>query len=633
MSALVNPNPGNVVVCDGRRWVVTKMVDADSVMARDQETGNECRLRIGDMSAPVDKAQPAPPVHDFTILDQSKRDEAERRMNAIETLLAITPWTTKDVKARASEIGVHWTTLYSWLRRYAREGRASALIPFEGKGGPGKSRLDDVQDRVIEQIISEHYLTPLRPNVVQTHLQLELLCRQRGVPCPSLPTLRRRVKQISVHVRDLKREGRAAARKHDAVVGKFPDGEYPLATVQIDHVLLDIMVVDSIRRGDSGRIWLTLAIDSFSRMIVGYFLTYEHPSALSAGQCVANAILHKQSLLERLGLGQCVWPCYGVPHAVHMDNAKEFHGESIATAFAEYRIEAHFRVLGKPHYGGYVERMARTLNTALHELPGTTKSNSKKRGEYASGANAIFTLDELEQVLVNIFMSYHLKVHQGIGQSPLDAWNQAVTNGVAGRLPAYPIKRTDAERVQRDFLPLWRRTIQRSGVEIDGLTYQNGLLAPYIGSEDPKTKKGLDFDFKRDPRDLRFILFKNPKTNEYDTIPESSNSLPPISAKQWHALQDEVKKRNKSAAVISHGMILDCLERQNAYVEEASRKTKGARRLGERQIQSRRKALTASLPSNVIQLPLASTSTPPEEDEPLDDGKTLKVFDVFEAPK
>ncbi len=53
--------------------------------------------------------------------------------------------------------------------------------------------------------------------------------------------------------------------------------------MQIDHTPLDIEIVDDEFREAIGKPHLTLAIDVFSRMIVGYYLSLEAPSTTSSG--------------------------------------------------------------------------------------------------------------------------------------------------------------------------------------------------------------------------------------------------------------------------------------------------------------------------------------------------------------
>jgi len=52
-----------------------------------------------------------------------------------------------------------------------------------------------------------------------------------------------------------------------------------LQLLQIDHTLVDVVVVDEFDREPIGRPWLTLAIDVATRMVPGFHLTLEAPSA------------------------------------------------------------------------------------------------------------------------------------------------------------------------------------------------------------------------------------------------------------------------------------------------------------------------------------------------------------------
>src|SRR5690606_15997941 len=80
-----------------------------------------------------------------------------------------------------------------------------------------------------------------------------------------------------------------AKNKFMPAAGKFPNADFPLAVVQIDHTPADIILVDDKHRKPIGRPWLTLAIDVYSRMIVGYYLSFDAPSATSIAMCVAHA--------------------------------------------------------------------------------------------------------------------------------------------------------------------------------------------------------------------------------------------------------------------------------------------------------------------------------------------------------
>lgn len=65
--------------------------------------------------------------------------------------------------------------------------------------------------------------------------------------------------------------------------GTFGDAQRPLDVVQIDHTKLDIIVVDREQRLPIGRPWITLAIDVYSRMVVGFCISLDPPGAMSTG--------------------------------------------------------------------------------------------------------------------------------------------------------------------------------------------------------------------------------------------------------------------------------------------------------------------------------------------------------------
>jgi putative transposase len=99
-----------------------------------------------------------------------------------------------------------------------------------------------------------------------------------------------------------RREGREAVRPLQSAGGDVPIIGSILEQVQIDHTVVDVVIVDERERRSIGRPYLTVAIDVFSRAIVGLVLTLEPPSAVSVGLCVAHAIGDKRPWLEQLGV-------------------------------------------------------------------------------------------------------------------------------------------------------------------------------------------------------------------------------------------------------------------------------------------------------------------------------------------
>jgi len=70
----------------------------------------------------------------------------------------------------------------------------------------------------------------------------------------------------------------------------------PLVIVQIDHTPADIILVDSFERKPIGRPWVTLAIDIATRMVTGYYVSFEAPSRLSIALCRSQIVSHRPKI-------------------------------------------------------------------------------------------------------------------------------------------------------------------------------------------------------------------------------------------------------------------------------------------------------------------------------------------------
>jgi putative transposase len=155
------------------------------------------------------------------------------------------------------------------------------------------------------------------------------------------------------------------------------------------------------------------------------------------GLCLTHIAADKQPWLQEIGV-EAVWPIIGRPRRIGVDNASEFHSEALARGCVQHDIEIDWRPVGRPQYGGIVERVIGTLMELVHGLPGTTFSSVMQRGRYDSDKAACLTLAELERWLtVAIAKLYHLRPHAGLyGDQPLKRYEQGVRALAAeGRAP------------------------------------------------------------------------------------------------------------------------------------------------------------------------------------------------------
>jgi putative transposase len=385
--------------------------------------------------------------------------------------------------------------------------------------------------------------------------------------------------------------------------------------------MVDIMLVDTEHRLRLGRPWITLAIDIFSRMIAGFYVSLDSPGYFGTGQCIANAILSKEQILHRYKL-KSKWPVSGFPTMLHMDNAREFRGNNIEMVCKEYGMTVVWRPVSRPNFGGHIERLVRTLNEDIHTLQGTTFSNTGQRGKYDSEGNAIMTLDEFEEwIAVLIVDKYHNSIHSELGKTPLKRYEEGIfgSDEMPPRGRIVRVEKEDTDRIRINLLPAEERTIQRYGIVIDGITYYSEVLNYFIGMK--KGRESKTFLIRRDPRDTGHVYFYDPEKKQYYTIPIRDRRKPSgISIWEYRAAKRHLEAQNKKD--YNEDDVFDAIDRMKQIEEESKRKTLVARKNSERAI----KLKTSPIP--VPEILNASRKTNDEIDDFDEDlFKNLKPFD------
>ena len=363
------------------------------------------------------------------------------------------------------------------------------------------------------------------------------------------------------------------------VEGSFPNADHPLAAVQIDHTPLDIFVVDETYREVVGKPYITMAIDVYSRMVVGFYISLDPPGALGTGLCLSHGILSKELWLSSLDV-EGKWPCQGIMQAIYMDNAPEFRGKMLERACQEYHIEINFRPVATPNYGGHIERLLGTILREVHSLPGTTFSNIKDRKYYDAEGKACFTLKELEQWLATyIVQIYHHKFHKGLGSTPFAKYREGIVGtdtqiGVGERPPI-----EDVLKLKMDFMPIVERTIQRQGVAIDNIFYYHDILRKWVNSyEDPNARYRVrkKFIFKQDPRDISAIYFYEPHIKQYFCIPYRNIGRPSMTIWEHRKIVKDLNA--KGMLHVNEDMIFDAYSRLKRLEQNATTVTAATRR-------------------------------------------------------
>ena len=575
----ISISPNSLVVYENELYRIEHKLDVNEVMAIHLKSNRPKSLKISSLSAPSNAmVEASAPQKDISLIDQSGWESINTRLYGIQPI--IEGRSTEEVQKRADELGVSFTTLYRWYRRYQNYGSAAGLLPNKRGRKVGERMIDVRADSVIQHVIDTFYLTRQRPNAQAVIRKVHAECLKRNIPLPSKNTIRNRLASIDSRTKVSTRHDKQAARDaFDPAPGNF-EVPYPLHTVQIDHTKMDVILVSEHDRQPIGRPWVTFAIDVYSRMIHGYYLSLEAPSATSDAMCIANAILPKDTLLAQYNIDSN-WDIWGFMDNVHTDNGADFRSETLIKACVLHDINIDYRPLGKTNYGGHIERMIGTVMAETHLIPGTTFSSTKEKGKYDPEKNAVMTFSELEKWLISFITKiYHKRVHHGIGMTPEEKFLDGMLRDEAAGMAAKP---DNPQTIYLDFLPSFKRTIQRNGVNIDGLNYYDGVLRPFIHAVDETTGKKKKFIFKRDPKNIAEVWFYNEVDNNYYRIPAADQSIEHLTLFEFNELKKRAKERqSKTGRRVSEREILMAYDELHQHVESTKEKTKKAKRQNER---------------------------------------------------
>lgn len=615
---------GSVIQQNGRDYVVTRLVDLDKVLAKEKGSDLPVILTLNALETPKDPLAAQRPQFDLEDVTAKEWAEAERRLNALEPLLAMRAQRQdQDYQKAALEAGVSKATIYRWMAAYKKSGLLTALLPQKWtKGAPGKSRLKPEVKAIIDHYFQTAFLTLQSPSRAAAAREVRRLCSNAGLsPLPAKSTVERHIDWLNREERVKKREGRKAAFQMLAPkTGEIPDVNWPLQTVEVDHTELPVMIVDDEHRLPIKRPWITLAIDVHSRCCLGMYLSLDAPSSMSAGMCIAHAILPKDKWLSRLGLHDHKWPYYGVMDSLHMDNASEFRGEMLRHACKEYNIMLKLRPVGTPHYGAHIERLMGTVTEGLKTVKGATFSGPTEKGEYDAEGQAVMTFAELEKWLALFFMRYHIDIHRNIGTTPDTKWREGLM-GVGGKPPrGLPVIPQDGEKIRIDFMPFLERTVQDYGVEIDHVRYYSDVLRPWINSWDSdRAKSKIKYKFRRDPRDISVLYFLDPQLGRYFQIPYRDSSL--VSVSIWELREGQKRAKEMGMKNYSERAVFNLINQQREIEEDAAEKSKKARRAQQKRKQNHKARLQKKEDLSSVTAPLTKDSPPPamREDKNEDD--------------
>lgn len=467
-----------------------------------------------------------PPLSDFP---EHEQKQAAYRLSVIEALVDQPNVTTAHIASHCEKFRnpkngdpPSVRSVRRWLAHYRPARDITRLIDTRARR---RSRLNPRVAQIIEDAIERVFLTHARKKKIDVVAEVgELIDNaNRGVSdtadqlqSPSASTIFRTLREIDPHTADQYRFGRDEARHRNRTGLLTRRIRRNLQRVELDHVLLDIILVDEATGLPLGRPWLTVAIDCNSRIIVGIYISFSAPSANSVLQCLAMGVMPKDEILKKHDIRN-PWPACGIWHLLVLDNALEMHGERLRAAALDLGTAIMYCPSKTPWYKGTIERFNRTLNDGLiHSLPGTTFSNPRHRAGYPSKEASRLGFKTFERILYRwILDEYHTRKHRSLNCSPLEKWDSCADISAI----ILPESRSALEIATAATLD---RSAFHYGIQIDDVFYNSIELQDIARNCTPMTdgtRKAPRLRCKYYDHVLDYIDVLDPNLGQYVRVP------------------------------------------------------------------------------------------------------------------
>jgi len=447
-------------------------------------------------------------------IDELPASYREKTKKVVELIAAENAEVTDPYKALPNKRRV-----LGWYLRWVSAGRdIRALVDFHGKKGYRTKRLQEWEREECNRAIDECYNIDIRGSERVTWRRardLILLRAEREKLTPSQGAKEVLGKNAIARIlgkRDkypliANRFSKWDADQQIRNLGVGPSGAYSLDEAEVDHTPLDLMIRDEKTGALLGRPYLTAILDRYSRIIMGFNLSFAPPSWLSVMGALRMAVLPKEKFLDSVGGGfEFTWDVFGVMSRLFCDNGPEFRAESMRATEAVL----NFTVIDVPRcrgdLKGKIESWFKTYTKELiHNMPGTTRSNVQDRADYDSEGKAILTLSAAMRIItIYIVDIYNQNKHSATDEIPAERYLRGIE---IGGQPLPPSEDLIAPMTGL----LVRRSLTRAGVRYNKLRWNSNEFTALLNRVGP----GASVMVRIDPLDLRVAYVLDEETGAW----------------------------------------------------------------------------------------------------------------------
>lgn len=335
-----------------------------------------------------------------------------------------------------------------------------------------------------------------------------------------------------------------------------------------------------------GRVWLSTALDAFSRSIVGLKIVKTPNDPDTAVATLAMVAQQKDKISARLG-AQTRWPQCGTPEGIHTDAGSGYVAAKFEMAAMMFSGRHRIPPSKHPHLRGRIERFFKTLNQRyIHLFSGQTFSNPLMKGEYEPAKYVHVSDEEFADLIARLIVDcYHNTKHRSLGMTPLQAWERGSQLANGSIRPPPP-----ARKYREIFGATIKRSIGNSGIMIAGNIYSNDKLLE-VRKKWYRTKLWV----RLNEEDISSISVKHRRRNKWIEVPAIFKGLKGVTLTEWKETIAYIERRFGTDNEHSEEVVSEALKAVREIIA-LSKKRPGI--LVHESLEKKLKEIEAGIPAN-----------------------------------
>lgn len=581
---------GLVVRRGQRTWQLERRLADDTLVFSDQLDGRPMTLSIselwkelqekrltivrGDAPSNADTAANGL-IAEWSSLPHKLKDEGERKLEYVRGVqrAGLSRGMRRRMAIEIEKIGRRLndpsppstsTVMRDWREIDEANGAPIAVVAKRLNRKKRTSTKTPAVLNLARRALRDFYCTRKRPSLALTKVYLDRQLKAKILQgelskeeaTVSISTLQRLKDEIDPYALSLARYGAHFARNEWRYALKGNTTVRAMQRYEIDHTLVDLVVICDRTGLPLGRPTITVVVDAFSGYVTGFFVSFWGTGLATTLAALKVALSPKAIYTDGLGLTH-IWLGVGLPELVVVDNGLEFHSPQFRAAALSLAMDLTYCAVRQPWLKPVVER---TLGTYLNYLPkeGLVRKSLTNEVPISPDKTSAITFSDLCRGLLKAFVEVHpFEVNDRKLARPFDLFHDSLEELPPPNLPTSLDELDIVAAVSRPM------TVGHEGVVPFSLRYNSRELQDLRRSIGTRFKTVTKFN----PENLEYVYVQDPRHHKWLMVPscqpEYTNGLSLIQHKaiRSHAREhlkqvgaDEALSRSKMELIeIWHG--------------------------------------------------------------------------------